>query len=246
MRISLFRIVGLLISLIVASPITHAVVKCPTAGAPSDEFALCATALCWALDGVSYCKCDIKNGQESISLPFSFTEGSTLKNVCDLLTQGTTNGFTISTYATPPQALQGYNQATERDGPPMALYNCDKMGYKQKPAYSAQCDGGVCFKSTTNSDFPGLGHIGPDKIVCSCPPSANKKPFQIAGPWNCRPGEENTNNQCCDKDFYNTYCGIRSIKRTGTMMAVGSPMGSAVALSILLDGVPPSINTCSF
>lgn len=246
MPISLLKTVGFLISMMALSSTAHAVVKCPTAGSPSNEFALCATALCWTLDGVSYCKCDIKEDQPSISLPFTFTEGSTLKNVCDLLTQGTINGFTISTYATPPQALQGYNQATEREGQPKALYTCDKSGYKNRPAYSAQCDGGVCFKSTTNSDFPGLGRIGPDEIVCSCPPTANKKPFQIAGPWNCRPGEANTNNQCCDKDFYNNYCGIRSIKRTGTVMSVGSPKGSAVALSTLLDGVPPMVNVCNF
>lgn len=246
MLVSLFRAVGFVLSLLGISSIAQAVVICPTAGAPSNEFALCATALCWTLDGVSYCKCDLKNHQESISLPFTFIEGSTLRNVCDLLTQGTTNGFTISTYATPPQALQGYNQETEREGPPRALYTCDKSGYKKRPAYSAQCDGGVCFKSTTNSVFPGLGYIGPDEIVCSCPPSANKKPFQIAGPWNCRPDEANTNNQCCDKDFYNFYCGVRSIKRTGTAMAVGSAVGSSVALSTLLDGVPPIVNACKF
>ena len=243
---AILRTATLILSFLGASSMANAVVKCPTAGSPSKEFALCATAVCWTLDGVSYCKCDIKKDQESISIPFTFTEGKTIKNVCDLLTQGTTNGFTISTYATPPQALEGYNQDEEHQGSPKALYTCNKYGYKNKPAYSAQCDGGVCFKSTTNSDFPGLGHIGPDEIVCSCPPSANKKPFQIAGPWNCRPGEANTNNQCCDKDFYNAYCGVRSIKKTGTAMAVGSPVGSAVALSTLLDGVPPKVNACRF
>jgi len=235
-------VIGFLLSLTTGA---YAVVKCPTSSDTTQRFALCATAMCWTLDGVSYCKCDIKD-EESISLPFSYYEGGTMKNVCDLLVQGSTNGFTISTYATPPQALKGYDPRVQREGPAKALYTCDQPGYSTRPAYSAQCDGGVCFNSTTNTDFPGLGHVGPNQIVCSCPPTPNQKAFQIAGPWNCAPGETNVDNKCCDKAFYKSFCGVRSIKRTGTIMSVGSPVGSAVVLSTLLDGQPPLINACRF
>ena len=234
-----------IIALLILSTGAHAVVKCPTSSESLDRFALCATAMCWTLDGVSYCKCDIKE-EESISLSFSYYEGGTMKNVCDLLVQGNSNGFTISTYATPPQALKGYDARVEKEGPAKALYDCNRPGYSTRPAYSAQCDGGVCFNSTTNSDFPGLGHVKSDQIVCSCPPTPNKRVFQIAGPWNCAPGEVNVDNRCCDKEFYKTYCGVRSIKRTGTILPVGSAVGSAVGLSTLLDGQPPMINVCRF
>ena len=238
------RRIAISVALWVLSLNAYAFQKCPTASGVPDTFALCALAQCWTLDGVSYCKCEIKN-EESISIPFNYTEGSTMKNVCDLLTQGVANGFTISTYATPTQALQSYSPTVEQ-GPAKALYTCDQPGYSVRPAYSAQCDGGVCFASTTGTNFPGLGAIGPNEIVCSCPPTANTQTFQIAGPWNCAPGESNDGNRCCDRGYYESMCGVRSIAQTGTVMAVGSPSGSAVILSTELDGYPPQINTCDF
>lgn len=234
-----------MILLFIFSLAAHAVVKCPTASTTNNGFALCATAQCWTLDGVSYCKCNLMN-EESISAPFNYTEGGTMKDVCDLLVQGVTNGFTISTYATPVTVLKSYNPATGGQGPAQALYTCNEPGYSLKPAYSAQCDGGVCFTSTTNTDFPGLGHIGSSEIVCSCPPTPNKRAFQISGPWSCAPGEANRGNKCCDKKFYTQFCGVRSIKKTGTVMAVGSTAGVPVILSTLLDGQPPLLNSCKF
>ena len=231
--------------LLTSSFAVHAVVKCPTAGNSNNGFALCATAQCWTLDGISYCKCGLMNDQ-SISAPFNYVEGGAMKDVCDLLVQGVTNGFTISTYATPAQVLKSYDPATGGQGPAQALYTCNEPSYSVKPAYSAQCDGGVCFTSSTNTDFPGLGHIGGSEIVCSCPPTPNKRPFQISGPWNCAPGEANVGNKCCDRAFYKEYCGVRSIKNTGTVISVGSPAGVPVILSTILDGHPSLLNSCKF
>ncbi len=223
----------------------HALVQCPTTSSTNNGFALCATGQCWTLDGVSYCKCDLMH-EESISLSFNYTEGGVMKDVCDLLVHGVTNGFTMSTYATPDQVLKRYDPATGGQGPAQALYTCNEPGYSVKPAYSAQCDGGVCFTSSTNTEFPGLGHIGGSEIVCSCPPTPNKGPFQISGPWSCAPGEANVGNKCCDRGFYREFCGVRSIKKTGTIISVGSTAGVPKILSTLLDGHPPLFNSCRF
>lgn len=130
-------------------------------------------------------------------------------------------------------------------GSPQALYTCATKD--DATAYGAQCDGGVCFNSTQGKDFPGLGHINEDEIVCSCPPTLNPtKRFQIAAPWSCEPGDANDNNQCCDQDFYQDMCTVTDVSNTGNRLAVSAPAGSAVTLSTILDGKKPSLNSCNF
>jgi len=220
------------------------IVQCPISTTQPDTFALCATATCWTLDGVAYCKCNIMN-EKSISISFNYEENGQSKDVCNLLLDGNNNGFTISTYATPRQIEADYNPETEKLGPPMGYYTCLTKSSPQ--AYGAQCDGGVCFNSTQGKDFPGLGHINEGEIVCSCPPTLSSSPgFQIAGPWNCKPGDANENNQCCDQDYYNDMCTVTSVKSTGTILAVSAPIGGAKALSTILDGKLPSLNSCHF
>jgi hypothetical protein len=127
----------------------------------------------------------------------------------------------------------------------MGYYSCLTGSGPQ--TYGAQCDGGLCFKSTQGKDFPGLGQINDDEIVCSCPPSLSKSPgFQIAGPWHCKPGDDNENNQCCDQNYYKAMCGVTSVTDTGTVLAVSAPIGVAKMLSTVLDGKPPQFNTCHF
>ncbi|WP_105168455.1 hypothetical protein [Pseudoalteromonas sp. T1lg23B] len=223
---------------------TQPVIKCPTNPDDYNRFALCATATCWTLDGVAYCKCQVLN-EQSISISFDYLENGKNKNICDLLLQGKENQFTVSTYATPRQIETDYDPETEKLGPPLGFYTCS--GQDSQAAYSAQCDGGVCFNSTQGSNFPGLGHIKDNEIVCSCPPSKNPtKRFQIAGPWLCEPGAANDNNECCDKDYYNEMCSVTSVSTTGTKLAVGAPAGGAATLSKLLDGSVPSLNACRF
>lgn len=226
------------------NPKSKKIVQCPVSEKQPDRFALCATATCWTLDGVAYCKCDIKN-EKSISISFDYEENGKHKNVCDLLLEGNKNGFTVSTYATPRQLETDYDPKAEKLGPPMGFYTCVENSGQQ--VYGAQCDGGVCFYSTQGKNFPGLGHINKGEIVCSCPPTLSTGPgLQIAGPWNCKPGDPNKNNQCCDQDYYNEMCTVTSVKSTGTVLAVSAPIGGAKVLSTMLDGKPPSINTCHF
>ncbi|MEJ8574908.1 hypothetical protein [Microbaculum marinum] len=219
---------------------------CPESPDDPNTFALCATAKCWTLDGVAYCKCDVLN-EDSISLPFHFRAGGKRQDVCDLLKEGVENGFTISTYATPRQLEKDYKPAKEKLGRPLALYTCPGTSMGAEAGYSAQCDGGVCFKSTVGQDFPGLGHVKKDEIVCSCPPAAASPiGFQASGPWSCRPGAKNVNGRCCDQDYQERLCGVTSVSKTGTRIAVGAPTGVATVLSKLLDGKAPAINRCVF
>ena len=220
------------------------IVQCPVSDKQPDTFALCATATCWTLDGVAYCKCDVMN-EKSISISFDYEENGQSKNVCNLLLDGNNNGYTVSTYATPRQVETDYNPKTEKLGAPLGYYTCATKDGPQ--GYGAQCDGGICFYGTQGKDFPGLGHIDKNEIVCSCPPMLSSSPgFQIAGPWNCKPGDANENNQCCDQDYYNEMCSVTSVKSTGTVLAVSAPIGAPKVLSAMLDGKPPQVNACRF
>ncbi len=219
--------------------------KCPVKKRDDGTFALCATASCWMLDGVAYCKCEILD-EESISLTYRYREEGEKKDVCDLLQAGLDNGFTVSTYATPRQLEADYDRAKEQLGPPLALYNCPGQS-RGSSGYSAQCDGGLCFNSTSGQEFPGLGKIEKDEIVCSCPPVPSPPiGFQISGPWNCEPGDRDVDGRCCDEAFRNKLCNVDSVSKTGTEIVVGAPTGVATFLSKLLDRKTPKLNRCLF
>jgi len=149
------------------------------------KYALCASAQCFYLNGAAYCKCNLKQA-ESISIAFSFDNGT--QDVCTLLDDGVSNGYTVRTFSLPDQVTKEYAAAfnpNTGEPPPLALYTCPKGGKSTGPY--AQCDGGVCFDSTTGAEFPGVGPIGPDQILCSCPvtDARTTKPqpgYQIAGP----------------------------------------------------------------
>ncbi len=238
---------------IAAQPAANAEVRpsvflqCPRSPDEPDTYALCATARCWVLDGVAYCKCDIENGK-SISLPFHYREGGKRRNICTLLKDGIRNGFTVSTYSTPRRLEKDYRPAVEKLGPPLAIYTCGAPVGKSAPAgYSAQCDGGICFNSTSGQNFPGLGPVAENEIVCSCPPvPAPPVGFQMAGPWHCKPGARDVDGRCCDKDFHDRMCNVTSVTQTGTEIMVGAVTGVPALLSKLLDGKAPKINRCVF
>ncbi|EEA91835.1 hypothetical protein [Pseudovibrio sp. JE062] len=219
--------------------------ECPVSQDEPNAFALCATAKCWTVDTVAYCKCDALN-EQSISLPFHYEENGEKKDVCDLLKAGIDNGFTVSTYATPRQMETDYDPKSENLGEPMAMYTCPNS--EEAPAgYSAQCDGGFCFNSTQGKDFPGIGPVKDDEIICSCPAVPSPKAgFQIAGPWLCDPGDSNSDGTCCDSSFHDKLCSVKSVSSTGTELMVGAPLGVAKILSKKLDGKEPAINRCVF
>jgi hypothetical protein len=210
-------------------------VQCPEPGVTPNKFALCAIAKCTTIDNVAYCKCEVLN-QESISLSYTYTENNTQKNVCNLLLDGLNNGFTVSTYATPRQILANYKPTVEKLGPAKALYTCNpKTNPKTLNALSAQCDGGICFDSTSGSIFPGLGDVKSNEIICSCPiTKGSSVGFQIAGPYPC------------DRAFYKKNCEVQSTSTTGTTIMVGAVTGTPNLLSKILDGSIPSENRCDF
>ncbi|MGI9273307.1 MAG: hypothetical protein ACR2PT_00430 [Endozoicomonas sp.] len=218
---------------------------CPVSEGAPDTFALCATASCWTLDNVAYCKCDVMN-EKSISLPFHYVEDGARKDVCDLLLEGVDNGFTVSTYATPRQIEADYKPVEEKLGPPLAIYTCTNSD--DSPAgYSAQCDGGLCFTSTQGKDFPGIGPVADDEIICACPPVPSPpEGFQISGPWLCAPDDRNADGQCCDKAFHDRLCSVDKVTHTGTELVVGAPIGVDTLLSKKLDGSVPALNRCVF
>ncbi len=190
----------------------------------NQTYALCALAECFVMDGVSYCKCDVKTG-DSISLPFKYDGG---QDVCSTNAQGADNGYVVSTFSYPEQV--------SKPGGDKALYDCPAT--TSPYGASAQCDGGICFKSTQGKSFPGFNApLTQDQIVCSCPiavtdPASAKTGFQIAGPYPCQ-----------DSFFKN--CASPSAKpKTGASLYVGAPTGSAVFLTRILTGQIPKVNRC--
>lgn len=191
----------------------------------SDQtYALCATASCFVFDQVAYCECDIENG-DSISLADSFDNGN--KNVCTVNAEGASNGYMVSAYSLPDSLVAPSGN--------MALYNC-KAG--SNGAY-AQCDGGVCFTSSSGNSFPGFdAPLTDSQIICSCPitvanPDANLG-FQIAGPYPCQ------------KSFFKNCKLAATNKKNGSTIYVGAPTGTAVLLTKSLNGSVPALNKCPY
>ena len=118
-------------------------------------YALCAAARCNVYDGVAYCQCEEKHG-DSISLPFPMGKGM---DVCAVNAAGADNKYMVSTYSLPEQI------ASPQGGG--GVYTCE--GGSSGGAY-AQCDGGLCFRSTEETTFPGFDKPVPKgQIICSCP-----------------------------------------------------------------------------
>jgi hypothetical protein len=101
-------------------------------------YALCAAARCNVFDGVAYCQCDVKHG-DSISLPFPMGKD---EDVCSINAAGAANKYMVSTYSLPESI------ASPQGGG--AAYTCQG---EEGGAY-AQCDGGLCFRSTEKTTFP--------------------------------------------------------------------------------------------
>ncbi|MGF6545712.1 hypothetical protein [Paraburkholderia youngii] len=188
----------------------------------NQTYALCATASCTVLNQVAYCQCDIEQG-DSISLPLR-VDG---EDVCSINANGVNNGYMVSTFSVPESVV-----APDGD---QALYTCpagSDGGY-------AQCDGGICFTSSTGSLFPGFRKpLGSAQIICACPVTVNSSSFpvgyQIAGPFPC----DESYFRFCNSQFANT--------RTGSTVKVGAPTGTARFLGRQLNGSVPRLNECGF
>jgi hypothetical protein len=217
------RLVAALAAYVVVDGIAGATARAdgPIAICTKQRYALCATASCFVLNDVAYCKCDVKFGS-SISEAFPYDGG----NICTLNRAGYANGYMVSTYSLPPSVLVGGNKA---------LYTC--AGSTATGAY-AQCDGGLCFTSTRGRSFPGFaGRLRPNEIICSCPitipdPAQDPIGHQIVGPYPCQP------------EFF-AHCTSTTPKpESGSTLYVGAPTGVPRILTERLYGSVPPLNYC--
>jgi hypothetical protein len=140
----------------------------------NQTYALCAVSSCFVFNDVAYCTCDVLSG-DSISETLAYDRD---KDVCTVNEEGVKNGYMVSTFSVPDSVLAG--------PPPgnMAGYICPPGS---TGAY-AQCDGGICFKSTQKQSFPGSDEpLTKDEIICSCPISTQQSSlgYQISGPFPC-------------------------------------------------------------
>lgn len=190
----------------------------------NQTYALCAVSSCFVFNGVAYCTCNVKQG-DSISLPFRYGRD---KDVCSVNAEGVGNGYMVSTFSLPRSVVAPQGNR--------ALYTCPAAS--STGAY-AQCDGGICFRSTQGQNFPGSGKpLNAGQIVCSCPitvadPATARIGYQIAGPYPC----QRSFFKYCDSKVANTS--------TGATIYVGAPTGTAAALTRLLDGSVPPLNRCN-
>jgi hypothetical protein len=182
----------------------------------NQTYALCAVASCFVFNEVAYCKCDVKFG-DSISLKLEFDTG---QDVCNVNEEGVANGYMVSTFSGPPSVLKPNGD--------QATYTCPGGS---DGAY-AQCDGGICFKSTEGKSFPGFDEaLAEDEIICSCPitEQSPKDPvgYQIAGPYPCQ------------QSFFENCKRKTANNHTGSTLYVGAPTGTGDLLASLLTGKPP-------
>ncbi len=204
-------------------------------------YALCAEASCFVYDKVAYCTCDILNGT-SISLQLSYSSPAGEQNVCDVNQQGVGNGYMVSTFS-PPVDVQAGGDA--------AVYTCPGpanagSGVSAPVAY-AQCDGGICFMSSSGHSFPGsAAPLQADEIICSCPiatgtpGSSNMLGYQVSGPYhpNAPQGARCDASACA-------ACSVSNPTANGTTLQVGSPTGTGALLSVGLNGpLLASANQC--
>lgn len=206
------------------------------------KYALCAAASCFVYNGVAYCMCDILKG-DSISLQLSFSSRTGEQNVCDVNQQGKVNGYMVSTYSLPSDVLKGGRAA---------VYTCpgpdNTLGGVAAPVAYAQCDGGICFKSTTHKRFPGFERrLQNDEIICSCPistettpGSANRFGYQVFGQYHpTAPIGSRCEASAC------AACSVPAPTANGSIIPVGAPTGAGKFLTLKLNGFPiPDINEC--
>jgi hypothetical protein len=207
----------------------------------NQTYALCATAQCFVYNEVAYCACDIHRG-DSISLSLSYDSPIGERNACQVNAEGRFGGYILSTYSYPKNVAEGG---------PTAIYSCPGIanagGGVEAPVAYAQCDGGMCFKSTIGGHFPGFPRLAPNEIVCSCPiatkftiGSSNPNGYQISGPY----FPNNPSGQRCDPNAC-AQCSVADPTANGARLRVGAAAGIPTFLTLRLDGPPvPESNEC--
>ena len=212
----------------------------PFAICENQRYALCAAATCFVYNGVAYCRCDVLRG-DSISLQLEFSTPAGEQNVCDLNALGRTQGFMVSTFSLPSDALKGGRAA---------VYTCPGTDNKGSgvaaPVGYGQCDGGLCFISKGHQPSPGVAGGSNREIVCSCPISTDATPqssnalgYQVFGPYHpeAPPGQRCDASACAS-------CGVSNPTANGSVIPVGAPTGAGAFLTQRLTGSVPILNEC--
>jgi hypothetical protein len=190
----------------------------------NQPYALCAGAIAFVFDEVAYANCAILFG-DSASLTTGYPPVQATHqpggNIATINQQGlASNSFIVSTYS-PPAGLT--NPAGN-----LAIYTC----FPGSKGSFAQCDGGICFRSTVNTTFPGQGAISSAQIVCSCPVATNRFGYQFFGPY-----------PCLSRQAHDQLCNV-SVSN-GTTLFIGTPIGGAQFLAQKLNGgFPVKFNEC--
>jgi hypothetical protein len=195
----------------------------------NQPYALCALATSFIYNEITYAKCDRLQG-DSISLPQRFPfpppPGITPGNI-STMNQGqpTLGGYIVSTISPPAGATSSNGN--------LAVYTCEGGSY-------SQCDGGLCFTSTSPSgsqrkNSPLWGNVSNSQIICSCPVQSTSIPFEVMGPKPCPTTAAG----------YDAVCGDNVSKgNNGGLTYIGTPVGFELAAACLV-GHPVTFNRCT-
>ena len=217
----------LFIILLPGAAVPQTVTTCP--GLPgkyvilkNQPYALCAGAQSVNFDKVTYAKCPILHGN-SISLqqnyPFPSVEPE--GNIATVNQGAPNSGYIVSTYSPPVEATVPSGN--------VALYTCEGGS-------AAQCDGGLCFTSTTGTSGPLWGSVSNNQVICSCPVSTLNIPFEVFGPYPCP----------ATAAEFDSVCGSNvSAINNGATLYIGGPPSTGVRLSECLTGKKPTFNRCT-
>jgi hypothetical protein len=215
--------VALLVILLPEAAVPQEVKMCP--GLPgqyvilkNQPYALCAGAQSVNFNAITYAKCSILFGN-SLSIPQNFPNG----NISDV-NEGAprSGGYIVSTYSPPAGAIAGA-------GSNLAVYTCERGN-------TAQCDGGICFTSTTGRSSKLWGSVSSNQIICSCPVLSLPIPFEVMGPFPCPSTALE----------FDQVCGLTgSAINNGATIYIGGPSGGFVKGAACLTGTSPNFNTCT-
>jgi len=195
----------------------------------NQPYALCAGAESVNFNEITYANCARLRGN-SISLQQNFPSApGNDDNPGNISTvnEGAPNrgGYIVSTYSPPAGAVNPNGD--------LASYQCERGG-----SY-AQCDGGLCFTSTTGRNPPLWGPVSNSQIVCSCPIQTSAIPFEVMGPKPCP----------TTAAAFDAVCGANVSKaNNGATIFIGDPVpgGRGILGACLLGQTQPlPINTCT-
>lgn len=183
-------------------------------------YALCAGAAAVNYDFITYAKCKRMRGTSiSEQQRYPFPDNPTfnvIPRTGDIATvnagRAVDKGYMVSTYSPPAGLSSPRNE--------LALNTCSDGG-----SY-AQCDGGLCFTSTTGKSSPLWGKVSDNEIICSCPVTTTSDSFQVFGSGQCP----------TTRAAFDAVCGRNvTAANNGAVLYIGSPTGVPEALAACLN-----------